>query len=374
MLQVNDPKILRPDVTVTELREDVPRLRERFAVAASSQDLERRAWKKSVDSIHINTNVIINGVARFNQMLDNVAAEIEGDCLIIPAPSGAGKSHLLARLQKNSLLAPFSDETGPVRPLVFIKAPSPCTLKTLGLSLYKSMTGDDLSANLREHDIWSRVVSQMHAQLVSVLIIDEFHHTLRGRTSDERRTLVETLKNLVIPNPEDPLLSPGAVTRPICLVLSGMPWLRQVLKEDFQLVRRRAVVSIKPLDHTGPGVKKAEKFLSLVEPKLGFPDPSGLSDPDMVQRMLKASSGYTGRMMHLIKKAAFRAIDQGAPCIDQTKHLAFVFEEIFEVGARRNPFLVPNISICPKIKEAEFDTLTRLVGMGEDKTPADDVS
>ena len=122
--------------------------------------------------------------------------------------------------------------------MVFIKAPSPCTLKTLGLALYVALTDLELSATLKEHDIWRRVRHQMHAQLVSVVMVDEFHHALRGRTGDERRALVETLKNLVLPDPNDPLRPPGAEMRPISLVLSGMPWLRRVLKEDFQLLRR----------------------------------------------------------------------------------------------------------------------------------------
>jgi hypothetical protein len=365
MPQTYAPEIFRSDITILDVRQDLPARRERFAIRLSPQDLERRAWKERVNSIHINTDVVIKAVARFDQMLEDLSANIEGQCLVIPAPSGAGKSHLLTRLQMRPSLVPFRDEFGPVRPMLFIKAPSPCTLKTLGLALYEAMTGEQLSANLKEHDIWIRVRHQLHAQLVSVIMIDEFHHTLRGRTGDERRTLVETLKNLIIPNPLDRLQPAGADMRPISLVLSGMPWLKRVLKEDFQLVRRRAIVSINPLDCSESCLKKAAKFLNLIEPKLGFPEPSGLSEPDMVQRMLKASSGYTGRMMHFVKKAAFRAINQGAPRIDQIKHLSVVFEEIFELGPRRNPFLISDISKCQKIKETECDKLTRLIGTGE---------
>jgi hypothetical protein len=147
-----------------------------------------------------------------------------------------------------------------------------------------------------------------------------------------------------------------------------------VLKEDFQLLRRCVFKPIKPLGHSEACVKKATKFLSLVEARLGFPAACGLSEHDMVQRMLKASNGYTGRMMHLVKKAAFRAIQSGKPSIGQVDHLGFVFEEIFELGPRRNPFLVVDISTLPKMKEIEFERLTRLTGTAEAgvETQADD--
>jgi len=370
MQQVQDAEAFRPDVTVLGVQAP-PERRERFAVRLSSQDLERRAWKRRVDTIHVNTDVVLKTVARFDAMLKDLGDDVEGQCLVIPAASGAGKSHLLARLQLNPALVPFRDEFGPVRPLVFIKAPSPCTLKTLGLALYLAMTSKELSANLKEHDIWTRVRHQMHAQLVSIIMVDEFHHTFRGRTSDERCTLVETLKNLVIPDPKDPLRPAGAEMRPVSLVLSGMPWLKKVLKEDFQLLRRCVFMPILPLGHSEACVKKATKFLALIEPKLGFPAPSGLSDHDMVQRMLRASNGYTGRMMHLVKKAAFRAIHKGAASIAQVDHLGFVFEEIFELGPRRNPFLVSDISTLRKMKEIEFEKLTRLIGNGQAEADAD---
>lgn len=365
MLTDADAALYRSDVTILSEPTTPPPQRERFATRLSPLDLERRAWKQRVNEIHVNTDVVIKTVNRFDQMLADLGDAVIGECLVVPSPSGAGKTHMLSRLQMRPRLVPFRDGSGTVRPLVYIKAPSPCTLKTLGLALYYAMTGKELSATLKEHDIWTRVRHQMHGQLVSIVMIDEFHHALRGRTGDERRSLVETLKNLVIPDPMDILRPPGADMRPVSLVLSGMPWLKRVLKEDYQLLRRCIFMPITPLGHSATCLRKATKFLELIEPKLGFGKPVGLTEHDMLHRLLKASNGYTGRMMHLIKKAAFRAINLGAPTIDQVKHLGFVFEEIFELGPHRNPFLVSDISLLPKMKEIEFERLTRLRGTAE---------
>ncbi|MCJ2142862.1 AAA family ATPase [Methylobacterium sp. E-066] len=364
-MQSENADNIRSDISLVCSREVESDRRERFAIRLSQQDLERRAWKRRVEMIHVNTDIVINTAARFKQMLDDLDGATEGQCLAIPAASGAGKSHLLGRLRLEPRLASFNDNSGPIRPLIHIKAPSPCTLKTLGLTLYFTLTGKELSARLTDHAIWRQVVYQLHAQFVSVIMIDEFHHALYGRTGEQQRLVAETLKNLILPDPDDPLRPPGAELRPVSLVLSGMPWFRNVLMQDTQLKDRCIFASIKPLKQSNLCLKKAKAFLSLVESKLEFTAPSRLSEADMIQRMLKASNGYTGRMMRFIKRASFRAIQSNSNCIDQVKHLGFVFEEIYELGERRNPFLVPDISKFPKLKEADFGKLTRLIGTAQ---------
>ncbi|KAA2235865.1 AAA family ATPase [Salinarimonas soli] len=382
---------VQPPIPAASLPEEASPVREapvrraRFSLAPDLVDLQRAAHRRQVANIRINTDVVTEARNRFDKLVKGLQAddymyadeaeEAEARCMIVAAPSGAGKSHVLRRLREHSALVPFKDAFGTVRPLVAIKAPSPCTLRTLGLRLYEAMTGKTLPGSMKEHEVWVRVRAQIEAQLVSVVMIDEFHHAFMRRTDDERRSLVETLKNLVIPDPHDPLRPPGAEMRPVLLVLSGMPWMTKVIDRDFQLRRRGVLVPIKPLGASAKDIRKATKFLQLVEGKLGFPEPSGLDDIDMVRRMLKASNGYTGRMMALVKEAAFLAIQAGARRLDLKDHLAAVFEEIFQVGPKRNPFLVADISTCPKLPEAEFLKLTLLRGsaLNEEEAAAGEV-
>lgn len=358
--------------------------RRRFSTSPSEADLVRAQRRIEIAGIRINTDVVRRARERFDVMLKGLqvddlvsgkdAEELEARCLVVTAASGAGKSHLLRRLRENPMLVPFVDEAGPVRPLLAVKAPSPCTLKTLGLRLYEALTGKRLRSSLKEHEIWMEVRAQIDAQLVSVVMIDEFHHAFARRSADERRSLVETLKNLAIPDPDDPLRPPGAEMRPVMLVLSGMPWALKVLDQDLQLRRRCVVHPIEPLGNNDADRAKARKFLELVESKLGFPEPSGLASDDMIQRMMRASNGYTGRMMAFIKEAAFIAVVADAPRLDRAAHLATAFEEIFRVGPRKNPFLVADVSACPKIPEAAFEKLTLLQGTGpasDEETPDD---
>ncbi|BCB17124.1 TniB family NTP-binding protein [Bosea sp. ANAM02] len=332
--------------------------------------------KAQVIGIKINTDIVTGTRKRFDEMLSDLevddevpphaAEELEARCMVIAAPSGAGKSHILLRLREHPSLQPYRDEIGPVRPLIAVKAPSPCTLKTLGIQICHRLTGMRLRASATEHEIWTEVRAQLDAQHVSVLMIDEFHHAFAKSSADQRRNLVETLKNLAIPDPADPLRQPGSEMRPIMLVLSGMPWTIQVLNQDSQLLRRRAVIAIEPLKNDQSGLRKAAKFMELVESKLPFETSSDLSEPDMLRRMMLASNGFTGRMMALVKQAAFLAINQKAQFIDRERHLAVVFEEIFQIGKLRNPFLVPDITSCPRVPEPAFERLTLLKGTGDE--------
>lgn len=361
--------------------EDVaPLRRRRFSVAADADDIRRALRRKAVANIKIRTTSVKKARERFDRLLKGLQAddymaaseaeEAEAPCLLVAGPSGAGKSHILRRLRENPSLVPFEDEVGPVRPLLAIKAPSPCTLKTLGRKLYLTLTGCRLPGGMKEHEIWTELMAQLDAQLVSVVMIDEFHHAFTRRTDDERRNLVETLKSLLIPDPSDPLRPPGAEFRPIMLVLSGMPWITKVIERDLQLNRRSVEVGIERLGKSSLDLKKAEKFLAILEEKLAFPQPSGLAEPDMVRRMLAASNGYFGRMVALAKEAAFIAIAMDKPCLDRKDHLAAAFGQIFRVKPARNPFLVTDISAFKPLPEREFERLTLLKGTGE-AAPAD---
>lgn len=346
--------------------------RARFNRPMTGIEFERAARRLEVAEIKVNTDVISSSKQRFDELLQSLrtdeiadgaeAEELEAPCVCIPGGSGVGKSHLLRRLRENPLLVPFRDSQGPVRPLVAIKAPSPCTSLSLARKLYAALTGDDLPEKITDGEAWRRVRAQLDGQLVSVIMIDEFHHAFIQRTTDQCRALVQTLKNFLVPNPNDPLLPPGAEPRPIMLVLAGMPWLDEVIVKDLQLKRRRTLFEIKPLEQDQSGIMRMRKFLNLVETKLPFPEASRLTDGDMVRRFFRASNGWLGRAMALVKDAAFLAIERDARRIDVQQHLAVVYTERFGFGGSRNPFLIADIDAFKPLKDAEFERLTLLRG------------
>lgn len=368
--------------TIKQDRGEIAVSRRVRASGFSFRDLERIAERREIiGNIKVNTDVVRMTCTRFDWLYKCLLAddlippkdaeELEARCMIVAAPSGAGKSHLMRRLREHPALVPSMDEYGPLRPLVAVKAPSPCTLTTLGLKLNQVLTGKWLPSYYKQHEVWTEFYAQAEGQGVAVVMIDEAHHLMTARNREECHTVVETFKNLIVPNPEDPLRLPGSTLRPIMLVIGGMPQIVRILEKDKQLLRRRLVVKIDPWANDQSGLERATKFLSLVETKLGFTGTEFLSDRDMVRRMMAASNGYGGRMMALVKEASFLAIGSNSSQLDREKHLAKVFEEIFQLGPKKNPFLVADVSKCKRVPEKSYDRLSLLRGTG-DEIPGDD--
>ena len=320
---------------------------------------ERKARKQAVDSICVTDDVYHSSMAMMEELLNRCEDGVEPVAIVFPAPPGTGKTHILKHCAANPRLAPFSDAAGIIRPLVRISAPAPCTLKTLGISLYTAMTGKTLSTKLQKHDIWTRVRTNLFHMGVSVVMVDELQHVFDNATLPERHDIISTLKALLIGEETAETIEllgklPETV-RPysVGLVLSGMPELRQVIALDLQLLRRCRFKALNPLKLTGKDEGKFKKFLEIYATKLGFPDKPDLAGPDMLLRLHKASSGYRGRAAFLIKEAAFMAIDRGARTLDRKAHFAELFERIYETGDEKNPFLVADVKKIGKVKELE---------------------
>jgi len=342
------------------------------ALGADGQQIARAAWKDRIEQIHIKDRVAKAAKRKFDGLVSRaMKASGEGQCMVLHAETGAGKTHLLNQLLKRPDLAASRDDFGPVRPLLYVRAPSPCNLLTLGRVLYKRLTDADLPQSYKKEEVWLRLSYQLYGQRVCVLVIDEFHHVLVNSSVEKKKSVVNTIKSLVQPDPMADFVPTLITPYPMQVVLAGVPLVNDVVRMDGELSRRTPRVAILPLPPTEEGLAGMKAFLAAVESLLGFPGRSGLSDDDMVRRFMAAARGYRGRAMHLVKEAAFLAIDKGAACIDRKRHLAAVFQEITELGPNANPFLVADISACPEVKENVWGKLTLLRGTRVDDADAD---
>lgn len=320
---------------------------------------ERLGWFQDVKNIHVENDISMRVMEIFEQQILEVASGIGEACLVITAPSGGGKTHILSRIAQHPSLAPFDDDQGPIRPLVGVQAPSPCVSKVLAQEIFAQLAKERMAQTVTDAAAWARVRTQLEGQCVSFLMIDELNHAFLKRSQTEIRSLVETLKNLCLP-PIGPNVNSKA--HPVGLILAGLPVVGDIVDLDTQLATRKKMVSIEPLSLTEPDLQKFKRFLELVEPKLKFPEWSFLSGRDMVLRFHKASNGYVGRAMRLIKQAAYIAIFAGDPSIDRVKHLGRAFEEQTKLGASRNPFLIADLSNCPTVPETAWSEPTLLRG------------
>src|SRR3546814_14754284 len=103
--------------------------------------------------------------------------------------AGAGKSRALKRQFRNRKEFQNLHEINGDGPLVSISAPSPCTLKQLGLSLLRGL-GYETDRDIRENIAWQMVRHQLRARSVKFVHIDEEQHAVQSvdyDTSDEGR-------------------------------------------------------------------------------------------------------------------------------------------------------------------------------------------
>jgi hypothetical protein len=328
-----------------------PPQRARFAVASPGAQ-ERGARSAAVKAIHVADGLFKRAEQVFNRLVAACEENGEPFAMVIPAPSGVGKTSILEHLARDRRLASFTDEHGLTVPLVCISAPSPCTLKTLGIELHAQLTGSTLSSRMNSQEIWTRLRTNLYNLNVSILMIDEMHHLFETNDSGGvRQVVASTLKSLLIGRWNDPdgvaeaigALPPSVKPRPIGLVLSGMPSVRDAIALDHQLERRSRVVAIHPMTRSAKDMEMFKIFVQLVQKRLDFTPLPDLTNDDMLLRLHAASGGYLGRAAFLIKQAAYLAIDMSYPTLDRVKHFARVFEEIYQVGDLRNPFLIPDI-------------------------------
>ncbi|GGF60026.1 hypothetical protein GCM10007301_19700 [Azorhizobium oxalatiphilum] len=321
--------------------------------------------KERIERIHVPDGTAKRVGQTFDRMVTRALKKTgEAQCNVLAAPTGAGKSHMMDRLPKDPRLAPSHDMFGPIQPLVYVRAPSPCNLQTLGRVLYKRLTDAEIAPSTKEGEVWQRLRYQMYGQRTVIVAIDEFHNVLVTPKMEVRQAVVNTIKSLLQPTPEcgiPHLLRPY----PIQVVLAGVPLVQQAVKINGELDRRAKKITIRQLSSTKEGLREMGAFLKAVDNVLGFPRSSDLAEPEMVRRFMAATGGFQGRAMHLVKEAAFAALDDRAPRIDREDHLAVVLEEITTVDPAGNPFLVADASKVRGIRGEDWGEITRLRGIRE---------
>jgi hypothetical protein len=176
-------------------------------------------------------NLLINNAVQCRDpslppSLDNRA---EGRGLALIGPTGVGKSTSLRDYFKNhAVFAGYRDPASP-SPLLWLSAPSPCSLIQLGRRiLIKS--GYPLERELPAHRLFELVGQRLNQMGKIVLCIEEFQHVVHNVPEKDQETVADTLKNLM-------------ETERVSLIVSGVETLIPFLALDPQLDRRMTKVN-----------------------------------------------------------------------------------------------------------------------------------
>lgn len=175
-------------------------------------------------------NLLINNAVqcRDPSLPPSLENRVEGRGLALTGPTGVGKTTSLKDYFKNhAVFAGYRDVASP-SPLLWISAPSPCTLIQLGRRiLIKS--GYPLERELPAHRLFELVGQRLNAMGKIVLCVEEFQHVVHNVPVKDQEIVADTLKNLM-------------ETDRITLILSGVETLIPFLALDPQLDRRMSKV------------------------------------------------------------------------------------------------------------------------------------
>jgi hypothetical protein len=216
-------------------------------------------------------------------------------CHLLLAASGNGKSTVIARFKEDHEPTIREDGGGDM-PVVVMQMPSKPT-ETLFWS-------EMLNGMRIAHDVASPMplLKQQAKDLLvmyrtRLLIVDEIHNVLQGKTGDQRHFLV-VLKGL-------------ANELGLPLVAAGTKDALFALRTDPQLADRFDPL---PLPKWAFDVQFL-KMLATFERLLPLPSPSFLSKRPMNGALFDASRGTIGGVAKVLRKATVIAIREGAQCL-----------------------------------------------------------
>ena len=197
-------------------------------------------------------------------------------------------------------------------------------MKTLGRDTLAKL-GYPLAAERTEHRIWELVRERIALRNIRFLHFDEVQNIINRADVREAARLRDTLKSFL-----------NDVEQPVCLILSGLPTIKDFLELDRQESRRCTFVSYKPL--TGTAAPKIYEALSQYAGEAGLEIEPELEHA-IASRLLHAACYQFGLSFEI----AVDAINIALKACDLTlSHLHFAGEYArrTECPAHENPFLV----------------------------------
>lgn len=253
----------------------------------------------------------------------------EGYPLLGLGASGTRKTSTFARMiHKRPEFAGFSYEPHlNSSPLISVKAPSPCTLRVLGITIARAM-GLPTSDGMLENEVWDLIIGNVATRNVRFIHIDEFQHVMENRNVVDIAKIRNAMKRLV-----------QTPQHPVWLFITGMPEVGIMIEGDTQLWRRKSYVLFEELSfERDAGLCLAMiEFFASTKAKLTYPE---LEVPENVHRLMHASLFRLGVAIDVVIKAIRVALKAGSEEL-KLEHFAVAYRSFTGCDAGTNPFLAP---------------------------------
>ena len=178
-------------------------------------------------------------------------------------------------------------------PILSLQMPSNPDIRRFYAAIYYSLGIPLRSGHMRAAELESEVLRYLKMVKVKLLIIDEIHNILAGR-SDNQREFLNVLRYL------------GNELR-IPMVCSGTRDAYLALRSDPQLENR-----FEPfLLPTWKSGAEYESILASFAKLMPLRKPSELSSPNIAAKILARSEGVLGEISTILRRAAQKAIKEG---------------------------------------------------------------
>ncbi|TNE65432.1 MAG: transposase [Alphaproteobacteria bacterium] len=218
----------------------------------------------------------------------------EPECLLILGESGVGKTTIKEFYLRRY---PRTETTsGTTIPVLAAAIPVPATMKAMATALLISL-GDPSALRGSLDNKTQRLYKLIRECEVEILILDEFQHFIDRDNLRVLRSVSDWLKNLI------------SETK-VPVVLTGLPYSRNVLEANEQLMRRFSSQYVLEPFGAGHDMEEFRKFLSFVADRLPFEEKPAFGNLDMGRRFFSASQGYVSKVMKIVRGAAFLAFEE----------------------------------------------------------------
>ncbi len=311
---------------------------ERISSAQSPQRKRRTALIADLRATYLETHRDQQLRNAFELLVDEAIAEINGHrvagrVLAVHGGSGAGKSVAIRNLISSMPeLRSFDTEIGVLMPIVSLQAPSPYSLKQLGLDLLRKM-GFEARASLNSPEIWRRVRHQFKLHQTLVVHVDEVQHVLRDVDTETTQQVRDTLK----------ICMEGAAEEwPVSFLLSGLPTIVDFIdrEKSQQQDRRHATIEFPPLSMPGDE-SVVEGIVEQIAEESAKLKVNQLKSAAFSRQLAHAARCQFGRIVDLVIYACLTAVAHNDKSLTKD-HFATVYADQYACRPEMNIFSAEN--------------------------------
>ena len=244
------------------------------------------------------------GLRRLQELLAT-PARVRMPCMLIYGVSGAGKTMLLEKFQRDH--AQTCEERSGRRTIVAAELPPVPLLRSLYAEIIRSLNAGILPT-MRLHELETRAIGMLQHAAPRMLLIDEIQHLLSCGLRDQRAALnaIKFLANKLR----------------ISIVAAGTHEALHVMRADPQIASRFEQLELPVWTESQELRRFIAGYLALLPIKRS---PAAI-DKKFVEYLLELSEGVTGRIIEVLRRAALQGI------ADKTQRVGII--QLQAVGAK----------------------------------------